>query len=610
MTPAREDLRVTGARARPSRGYADPVMWVTVSAVFAAYTAISVSRYAQDNPASWDLGIFTEAVRQYAHLQAPVVAIRGAGFDLLGDHFHPALALLGPFFRVFPTPVTLLVAQAALTAISVVPVTRAGVELLGVAPGRVIGAAYGFSWGLASMNWYDFHEVALAVPLLAGSLSALARRKTTAAALWAAPLVFVKEDQGFTVAAVGLVMAFAYRRRIAGALLGVWGVAWSFAAVYLIVPALNPYHQYPYWDKGAHLSGIAAGLGAGAAVKLPTLVLILLPTAGAAVCSPLIAVAVPGLLLRFVSSDTSYWGTGWHYNATVMPVAFVAAVDGLARIRAARAARAAKPGRAARIGAAQAVGSEVGPAAVPAARALAGAEAVPVAGPEARPVAGAEAGPVAGRAAGVEAVPVAGWEAGSFIGDAAGAMPDVAADRDGGDVFGQVVRRDGARVASRAVCLLADWAAGRRGGGAARSVAGCVAGWARLVSGLLERHAPAMMAVVAVALAFQFPLQYLWSPQTYLVSHHARVADAAMRLLPAGSTVEASLNELAPLAARDVTYWVGNRNPPPQWVVFDQRSPEWSISDVPAFIRAKHAGISYRVVSANDGVWVLRRASG
>ena len=50
---------------------------------------------------------------------------------------------------------------------------------------------------------FDFHEIALAVPLLAFSLSALVRGRVRAAALWALPLVFVKEDQGFTVAAIG-----------------------------------------------------------------------------------------------------------------------------------------------------------------------------------------------------------------------------------------------------------------------------------------------------------------------------------------------------------------------------------------------------------------------
>ncbi len=508
VAATRASPQAGGARAARLAGYRDPVMWATVAAVFAAYMALSVSRYVRRTPASWDLGIFTEAVKQYGQFRAPAVAIRGAGFNLLGDHFHPALAVLGPVFRLLPSPVTLLVAQALLAAVSIVPVTRAGTELLGLAPGRLIGAAYGFSWGLASLNWYDFHEVALAVPLLAFSLSALARRATLAAAWWAVPLVFVKEDQGFTVAAIGVVLALAYRARVIGVLLAVWGITWSLLAIYVLVPYFNAAHQYPYWEKGAHLADIAGHLAAGPAVKLPTLFLILLPTAFAALRSPILVVAVPGLLLRFVSADTSYWGTGWHYNATVMPVVFAAAIDGLARIRAHQATPRA-------------------------------------------------AGPVA-----------------------------------------RTVRA----VVSRARALIPDPAPGALTDRPAGLIAALRTG--------LDRHAPAMMAIVAVALAFQFPLQNLWSPQTYQVSHHVHVIDEAIAMVPKGATVEASLNELAPLAAHDDTYWIGNQNPAPQWILFDQRSPEWSIADIPAFVRSKHAGRTYRVVFAADGVWVLNRITG
>src|ERR1039457_3481171 len=95
-----------------------------------------------------------------------------------------------------PRPAALLVVQALLTAVSVVPVSRAAAARLGTGAGRLIGAAYGLSWGLQQMIYFDFHEIAFAVPLLACSLSALLRGKVRAAAVWALPLVFVKEDQG------------------------------------------------------------------------------------------------------------------------------------------------------------------------------------------------------------------------------------------------------------------------------------------------------------------------------------------------------------------------------------------------------------------------------
>jgi uncharacterized membrane protein len=333
--------------ARPGRWRAwlgpDPIPWLVALAVFAAYTIISAFRYLRRDPTSWDLGIFTEYVKQYAHLHAPIVDIRGAGFDLLGDHFHPIVALLAPFFLLFPTSATLLVAQALLAAISVIPVYRAGAELLGVGAGRAIGAAYGFSWGLQQMVNYDFHEIAFAVPLLAFSLSALVRRKTWAAVMWSLPLVFVKEDQGFTIAAIGLIIAFGYRERGLGLFLSGWGLFWSFLAILVIIPHFNPDHTYAYWSQAGAISpvnghftlgGLWARLADGASTKLPTLALILLPTAFIALRSPLVLAALPSLLLRFIGENPAYWGTQWHYNATIMPIVFIAAIDAMARLRA------------------------------------------------------------------------------------------------------------------------------------------------------------------------------------------------------------------------------------------------------------------------------------
>jgi uncharacterized membrane protein len=332
------------AAARAAGGLRDRVAWLIALAVFAAYLPISLSRYLQLDPASWDLGIFTEYVKEYSQLRAPIVDIRGAGFDLLGDHFHPIVALLAPFFAVFPTPVTLLVAQAMLAALSVIPVYRAGAELLGRGTGRAIASAYGFSWGLQQLVNYDFHELAFAVPLLALSLSALVRGRGRAAMLWAMPLVFVKEDQGFTLAAIGLIIAIAYRRRTAGLFLACWGLLWSLLAIYVIIPYFNPGHIYYYWYKtgtisrGIHLSvpALLAQLGSGWQVKLPTLALLLLVTGFIAVRSPLVLAIVPSLLMRFVSGDVYYWETAWHYNAPLMPIVFIAAIDAMARIRAAR----------------------------------------------------------------------------------------------------------------------------------------------------------------------------------------------------------------------------------------------------------------------------------
>ncbi|MEJ7756438.1 MAG: DUF2079 domain-containing protein [Nocardioidaceae bacterium] len=137
-------------------------------AVFAAaYATLSLQRFSRFDTPSWDNAIFTQAIAGYANLGAPVVDIKGPGFNILGDHFSPIIALVAPFYRIFPDPRTLLVAQAVAVGFSVVPIARLAIRRLGLGSGLAVAMAYGLSFGIASAVYVDFHEVAFAAPLLA-----------------------------------------------------------------------------------------------------------------------------------------------------------------------------------------------------------------------------------------------------------------------------------------------------------------------------------------------------------------------------------------------------------------------------------------------------------
>ncbi|MFG3719153.1 DUF2079 domain-containing protein [Streptomyces massasporeus] len=222
---------------------------------------------------------------------------KGPGFIILGDHFSPVTALLAPLYRLFPSPVTLLVAQAALFALSAVPVTRAAARLLGRRGGLALGLAYGLSWGIQRAVDFDFHEICFAVPLIAFSLEALLARRPRAALWWALPLVLVKEDLGLTLAAIALVIAWRSRgsspRTVRYALgVAVFGVAAAVLVLTVIIPSFNTAGGYDYWTKVSDAGSPFDGL----ATKLRTLAWLLVPTTGLlALRSPLVLVALPTL---------------------------------------------------------------------------------------------------------------------------------------------------------------------------------------------------------------------------------------------------------------------------------------------------------------------------
>jgi uncharacterized membrane protein len=310
--------------------------WLLAAGCFAVYVTYSLTRLHTGHMSGYDLGIFVQVVDRYAHLQAPVVDVK-LGWNAMGDHFSPALAVLAPFYRLVPRPETLLVAQAALAAVSVVPVTRVAQGIVGPRAGLVVGFAYAGSYGLQSLIGFDFHEVALAVPLLAFGLEAhLAGRQVRSAVLLGL-LVFVKEDLGLTVLLFAVVLAAAGQgpgRRLAAGL-AAWAAAWFLLATQVIVPALSPDGTYRYLSHFEQRSSgdpgrIAAMVTSDGRIHL--LWLLLVVGLGVLLRSPLALLLLGTLSWRLASTGPGYMSTHAHYDAVLMPVVFLASLDGLRRL--------------------------------------------------------------------------------------------------------------------------------------------------------------------------------------------------------------------------------------------------------------------------------------
>ncbi len=331
-----------------------------------AYGLLGSQQFRTLAPRSWDLGIFTQLARAYGELRAPIVPIKGDAVNLLGDHFHPLLVALAPVWWVWPSGEALLWTQALLFGLSAIPLTGLAIDRLGPGLGSLAGGAYVFSFGLQSAAAVQFHEIAFAVPLLALSLTRLLRGRVLAAALWAAPLVFVKEDLGLTVAVLGVLIALRHREhRRAGWALAGWGAGWFVLATFVILPLLNTAGQYDYTDNlGSPLEVFWPP------VKWATVGMLLLLAGVIGARSPLILLMLPTLAWRFTGTVEFYWDWYWHYNAVLMPIALAALLDALGDRRTGRATvwsrrDAPRPGRRVRVtavAAAAAVTLALGPA--------------------------------------------------------------------------------------------------------------------------------------------------------------------------------------------------------------------------------------------------------
>lgn len=312
-----------------------PHRWIAgaLALVFgSAYAALSLVRFHRFTLSSWDNAIFEQAVHGYAHLGAPTVDVRGPGFNQLADHFSPVLALLAPFYRLFPSAQTILIAQAALIAISVGVIAGLAIRRLGSVVGIAIVVAYGLSFGIQSAVEVDFHEVAFAAPLLALAGAAYVDRRFGAVVLWALPLLLVKEEFGVTVAAIGAVLWLAGERRRGLALAAV-GLVAAALTVLVIMPWIAPDGAYTHADMLGGDRGILATLTSDSGRKLATMAVTVGITGLAALASPWVLLVVPTFAWRFVGDNPYYWGTDFHYSLALMPIVFVAMIDAMTRWR-------------------------------------------------------------------------------------------------------------------------------------------------------------------------------------------------------------------------------------------------------------------------------------
>ena len=338
------------------------VLFIAVLTVLAAaiYGTYSLYRYYQFNSGTYDLVIFDQAIHSYAHFRPGISIVKGLhngfgpNFSVLGDHFSPILAALAPLYWIYNGPQDLLIAQAVLFALAVPPVwvfTRRalGGGARGTAGAYLVSVAYALSWPVAAAVDFDFHEAAFAPVLTAVALERLQAGRIRTALLALGLLLLVKEDMGLLVAGIGLVLVVARphlnRQRLLGLALVIGGLAAAIVSLYVIIPAMGGRSDY-YFAYGAFGGNVpqallhmlehpvrAATELISPRMKLDTMIWLVGAFGFLPLLSPITLAVVPLLLERMLSSSSSHWwGVQFHYNAFLVVVLVLAAVDGGARL--------------------------------------------------------------------------------------------------------------------------------------------------------------------------------------------------------------------------------------------------------------------------------------
>ncbi|HEV7374559.1 MAG TPA: DUF2079 domain-containing protein [Pyrinomonadaceae bacterium] len=330
-------------------------LWLLVLIVAVIYSSLSILRHRHFTSSAYDLGIFDQAIWQYSRFHAPYTSIRSNLLteNLLGDHFHPILILLAPLYWFTDNVEALLAAQALLFALAIVPIFLFAEKRLGRVAGYLFALSYSIFWGIQKAVEFDFHEVAFAVPLIALAIYFIDEKKWRAYFICLGLLLLTKESFSVTVFFFGVYLV-ATRQFKQGLISMGAGVVWFFAAIKVFLPffiepgamrANRVGNYYRYWSYNQF--GPDPGSALKTIVKDPLLVIrtlfspgtklytywyIFYPFLFLAFFSPLFILGIPLIAERFLSENSQFWATDFHYSATLAPVLIMASADSLARL--------------------------------------------------------------------------------------------------------------------------------------------------------------------------------------------------------------------------------------------------------------------------------------
>lgn len=346
MIDSEQRTRRDGAASRGPR--LDATTWLhlvlimTVAAVL--YLVHSLLRFRNFEAKGYDLGIFDQAVRQYALFREPIVAVKGADFHILGDHFHPILAGLAPLYWIWDDPRMLNIAMTVALVSCAIPVYLFARRRFSHIASLQAAAGLLLWWPFQAMVNWDFHEITLGVPVMAWVIWAIDARRHWLAVGLAAILLLVREDMGITLLALALVLAIK-RAWLPAVLTVVLGVAGYYVATSVVIPHFSPTGDFGYWQFTALGPDMTSSIrflltepfaAAGVLFDHPLkvalwllhfVVLWLLP-----VLSPYTLLGLPILLSRLFNDRLNVWSPVYQYDAILGVIFLLAALEALARL--------------------------------------------------------------------------------------------------------------------------------------------------------------------------------------------------------------------------------------------------------------------------------------
>ena len=208
-----------------------------IVAAFLVFAVVSLVNHERFLTFGWDLGFYDQIAWNLSRLRFPFSTFVSA--PAFGVRFSPILALLAPFYRLYPDAKLLLVVQALLATLAVYPLYLLGKR---VTRSSYVGIAASLSYltfiGLERAVFFDFHPDTILPFFIAWSLYFAHDKRPYLSLFFSLLMLLCKEWVGLLVAAMGVMFLFQKHKRL-GVATTALGLVGFFSVIYLVLPGLG-----------------------------------------------------------------------------------------------------------------------------------------------------------------------------------------------------------------------------------------------------------------------------------------------------------------------------------------------------------------------------------
>src|SRR5437588_1475844 len=266
----------------------------------------------------------------------------------LAVHFEPIILPLSLLYFFYADPRILLVFQTLVLISGALPVFLLTRKHLPEWPllAALMVVAYLLSPALLGLNIFDFHPISLATPLLLYAMLALDHKRYGWFIVACILAAMCKEDIPLTIAVLGLFLIWKYKLPRLGITLTIGGLLWSFIG-FSIISHFYPGAQHNnFWYRYQ-----ALGSSPGEAIvnliihpwlffttfvtlnRLYYLASLFRSTGFLSLLAPeWLLLALPGLAVNLLSTDSLSYSGVYHYNAGIIPFVMLSAIHGTRRL--------------------------------------------------------------------------------------------------------------------------------------------------------------------------------------------------------------------------------------------------------------------------------------